>query len=222
LLLQANELTKTFRGPSGTVAAVDGVSLALEAGQFVTISGESGCGKTTLLLMIGGLLRPDRGEVHLEGENPYELPPGPRARFRNRQIGFVFQQFHLVPYLTVLENIMAPALAGNAAGARNRAWELVRRFRLEDRAGHCPAMLSTGQRQRTAMARAVQQCPKLLLADEPTGNLDHENAEIVLSYFAEFAGAGGTVLVMTHDERSAAYADRRYGMAGGRLEAALT
>jgi ABC-type lipoprotein export system ATPase subunit len=193
------------------------VSLALDAGQFGAIRGESGCGKTTLLLAIGGLLRPDAGSVLLAGEDPYCLPPEGRARFRARNIGYVFQQFHLVPYLTVRDNVLAPALAGGVTDPRRRAEELIGLLRLEDRADHVPAMLSTGERQRTAIARAMLARPKLILADEPTGNLDDANAEIVLGYLSQFAAEGGAVLLVTHDERAAAHAQHHWRMSRGRL-----
>jgi putative ABC transport system ATP-binding protein len=217
VLLEATSLIKHFAAPAGTVNALDGVSLAIDAGQLVAVHGESGCGKTTLLLVIGGLLKPDGGQLLVDGEQPYQFSPDRRAAFRGRQIGFVFQQFHLVPYLTVLENILAPVLAAPEPEARDRAWELVRHLRLEHRAYHVPAMLSTGERQRTAIARAMLRHPRLLLADEPTGNLDHENADIVLEYLTRFASAGGAALVMTHDDRASARAQRRIRMSKGKL-----
>jgi putative ABC transport system ATP-binding protein len=219
VLLEVNNLTKRYPGPTGIVNALDGVSLSLDAGQFVAVRGPSGCGKTTLLLVIGSLLRPTDGTVQLEGEDPYQLVPGRRAAFRSRHIGFVFQQFHLVPYLSVLENILAPVLASALPNAHERAWELIRQFRLEHRARHVPAMLSTGERQRAAIARATLNRPRLLLADEPTGNLDGESAAIVLTHLAEFAKAGGAVLLMTHDDRASAYAERQIQMDRGKIVA---
>ena len=132
-------------------------------------------------------------------------------------IGFVFQQFHLIPYLTVRQNIMAPSLALPSKEAVQRTQELVNSFGLDDRAGHVPAQLSTGQRQRTALARALLNKPKIILADEPTGNLDEENAEVVLGYLREFAASGGAVLLVSHDSRVSAFASRILHMEGGRL-----
>jgi ABC-type lipoprotein export system ATPase subunit len=132
-------------------------------------------------------------------------------------IGFVFQQFHLIPYLTVRQNIMAPSLALPAKEADRRAQELVSRFGLDDRAGHVPAQLSTGQRQRTALARALLNQPKIILADEPTGNLDENNAEIVFGYFSQYVAEGGCVLLVTHDVKAAAHATRTVKMSQGRI-----
>jgi putative ABC transport system ATP-binding protein len=219
VLLEVSHLSKRFAGPTGPVNALDGVSLSLDAGQFVAVRGPSGCGKSTLLLVIGSLLRPSDGTVCLDGQDPYQLVPGRRATFRSQRIGFVFQQFHLVPYLTVFENILAPVLASAIANPHDRAWELIRQFRLEHRARHVPAMLSTGERQRAAIARATLNRPGLLLADEPTGNLDSESAAIVLQHLAEFAAGGGTVLLMTHDDRASGYAQRQLRMDKGKLVA---
>ncbi len=217
-LLQLEKLSQTFRGPEGMVQALDDVSLTVGGGEFVAVTGPSGCGKTTLLLTAGALLRPSRGRVLLNGQEPYALPPGPRARFRAVHIGFVFQQFHLVPYLDVLDNILAPALALGANGNTHaRALELAERFGLANRLRHLPAALSTGEQQRVALARALFNQPRLLLADEPTGNLDAQNGETVLRCLADFARQGGTVLLVTHEPRAGDHANRILKMMGGRL-----
>jgi ABC-type lipoprotein export system ATPase subunit len=213
----ALQLTREFAGPSGPVRALDSVSLSLAEGEFVAVQGPSGCGKTTLLLTLGGLLRPTNGTVEVDGTNPYALPAEARARFRAAHVGFVFQQFHLVPYLSVRENVLAPALACPQAEAAVRAQDLLRRFGLEPRAAHVPAALSTGERQRTALARAFLNRPRLLLADEPTGNLDRDNAAIVLEHLAEYARQGGSVLLVTHDAQAAASAQRVLRMERGKL-----
>ncbi len=218
-MLKLDGVTKSFFGPAGAVAAVRSVSLTVRPGEMVAVEGPSGCGKTTLLLAAGGLLAPDSGSVEVGGTNPYALSPEQRSRLRAGRIGFVFQQFHLLPYLSVLENVLVPSIAQPDAGARDRATELARHFRLEDRLGHRPDQLSTGERQRVALARALLNRPGLLLADEPTGNLDAENAEIVFRYLAEFARSGGAVLVVTHDSRVADYAERRVKMRAGQVEA---
>ncbi|MCX8038572.1 MAG: ABC transporter ATP-binding protein [Candidatus Sumerlaeia bacterium] len=216
-MIAVENLCKRFSGPSGIVQALDGVSLQVGEGEFVAVQGPSGCGKTTLLLIVGALLQPTEGRVCVGGANPYELPPDARARFRAQTIGFVFQQFHLVPYLTVRENILAPQLALSVPDAPQRADALLRRFQLADRARHTPDALSTGERQRTALARAFLNRPKVLLADEPTGNLDGDNAEIVLRGLADFAREGGAVLLVTHDVRAAQYASRILRMKDGRI-----
>ena len=218
MLLKAENLTKNFAGPKGTVQALDGVSLRLEKGDFLAVRGPSGCGKTTLLLTVGGLLGPDEGEVELDGQNPYRMASDQRAGFRAGNIGFVFQQFHLVPYLNVLDNVLTPALAGQAPNLRQRAMELLGLLQLDGRAGHVPAKLSTGERQRTAIARAMLRGPKLLLADEPTGNLDEANARIVLECLADFARRGGAVILASHDDRATTYAGRTLQMAAGKIQ----
>lgn len=220
MLLQLENVCKTYRGQPQSIRALDDVSLELEAGEFVAVCGPSGCGKSTLLLTIGGLLAPDSGSVVLDGSNPYEMTPNARAEFRSRSIGFVFQQFHLVPYLSILDNVLAPALAvaNSKEDVKQRALQLIEHFGLSDRLQHVPSELSSGERQRTALARALLNQPKLLLADEPTGNLDRESAEIVLGHLKEFADRGGAVLLVTHDERAVTYADRTIPIRAGQIE----
>jgi len=216
-LLELRNLSKSFAGPNGAVNAVNGMTLSVERGAFVAVRGPSGCGKTTLLLAAGGLLAPEGGEVRIAGEDPYRLLPEQRARFRAQHIGFVFQQFHLVPYLDVLDNILVPSLALAATGRRQRAEALAARFGLTDRLHHVPAQLSTGERQRTALARALLNEPELVLADEPTGNLDEASARVVLGALADFSGAGGAVLLVTHDPLAAEYAVRSVEMKKGMM-----
>ncbi len=218
-MIALDRLTKTYPGRGRAVTALDSVSLRVQAGEFVAVEGPSGCGKTTLLLAVGGLLRPTSGTVDIDGTDPYALSPGHRARFRATAIGFVFQQFHLVPYLSVEDNILAPSIAVPSPGARERARALMDHFALTDRARHVPAELSTGERQRVALARALLNQPRLLLADEPTGNLDTHNAETVLGHLAEFAKNGGAVLLVTHDPRATQIAHRTIQMHAGRIEA---
>jgi len=216
-MLEINQLCKFYSVPEGIIHAVEDVSLHIETGEFVSVQGPSGCGKTTLLLAAGGLLAPDEGEVVIDGENPYRMTQDERALFRAKEIGFVFQQFYLVPYLTVLENILAPSLALPNPDAKKRAHELIDRFNLTDRRNHLPAELSTGERQRTALARAILNNQNLLLADEPTGNLDRNNAETVLNFFAEFAQSGGSVLMVTHSESASAFAHRALSLKNGKI-----
>ena len=183
-------------------------SLALNPGDFVAVRGPSGSGKTTMLLVAGGLLRPDAGSVRLAGEDLYGMSAGDRAAFRARHTGFIFQEFHLVPYLTVRENVLAPTLAQAIPNAHERAQAILDRFGLAHRANHRPEALSTGERQRVALVRALLAKPSVLLADEPTGNLDKENAEIVVNALREFAGTGGAVLLVTHNDHIAESAQR--------------
>ena len=217
MLISLDHITKTYTGDAGPIVAVDDVSVSVEAGEFVAVVGPSGCGKTTLLLVAGGLLRPENGEVSIDGTDPYSLSGEQRARFRAEQIGFVFQQFHLVPYLNVLDNVMAPALVTGETSARERAGILVERFGLADRLGHRPGQLSTGERQRVALARALLNEPRVILADEPTGNLDGDNSEQVLQALKTFADEGGAVLLVTHDPDAVAFAGRQVVLQGGQL-----
>jgi ABC-type lipoprotein export system ATPase subunit len=216
-MLQISSVHRRYRKLEGTVQALRGVSLHVESGGFVVVRGPSGCGKTTLLLTAGGLLSPDAGQVLVDGRDPYALPAEERARLRASTIGFVFQEFHLVPYLTVLENVMVPSLARPVPAPREWAEELLGRLGLSARARHVTAELSTGERQRTALARALFSRPRLLLADEPTGNLDPDNSAALLAHIAEFARAGGAVLMVTHDDRAAEYSDRALRMQEGAL-----
>jgi len=217
-MLEVQNFSKVFRGPDGPLNAVDDVSLQVKDGEFLSIHGASGSGKTTLLLSIGGLQSPDKGNILIEGKNIYRMGPNNRAKFRAANIGFVFQQFYLIPYLNVVDNILVPSVALPHLGADKRAEELIERFKLSERSSHKPSQLSTGERQRTAMARALLNNPKLLLADEPTGNLDKENAEIILEFLSEFAKSGKMVLMVTHSEKAAAYADREIHLKNGKVQ----
>ena len=171
----------------------------------------------------GGLLRPDTGAVTVAGAEPYTLSPEQRSRFRVQNVGFVFQQFHLVPYLSVRENILSPVLAWWKGGLHERADQLIERFGLGPRRDHRPGELSTGERQRTALARALLHQPKVILADEPTGNLDAPNADLVLRTLRECADEGAAVLLVTHDSSAADRADRVVPMQAGQVaEASLT
>ncbi len=220
MLVDIQDARKTYQGASGQVLAVDGVSLSVDGGEFVAVQGPSGCGKSTMLLLAGGLLTPESGSVQIGGEDPYVLTADARSKFRADNIGFVFQQFHLVPYLSVLDNVLAPSIATGSKDAEQRARELLDRFGLSHRLEHTPGELSSGERQRTALARALLNEPKVLLADEPTGNLDTENATEVLKHLRKFAASGGAVLLVTHDAQAAATADRVIHLRDGKLDTA--
>jgi ABC-type lipoprotein export system ATPase subunit len=222
MLISLDHITKSYTGDVENVVAVDDISVSVDSGEFVAVVGPSGCGKTTLLLVAGGLLRPDSGQVTIDGADPYSLSTEQRARFRAERIGFVFQQFHLVPYLNVLDNVLAPALVTGDPTARQRADGLVQRFGLADRVRHRPGQLSTGERQRVALARALLNEPKVILADEPTGNLDGENSDEVLKALQAFANEGGAVLLVTHDPNAVAFAGRKVVLAGGQLAESVT
>jgi ABC-type lipoprotein export system ATPase subunit len=192
------------------------VSLSLEPGEFVAVQGPSGSGKTTLLLAAGGLLAPSGGTIAFRGEDIYALSSAARARWRAQYLGFVFQQFHLIPYLSVLDNVLAPALAYPITDARRRAEKLLEQFGLSARASHVPSELSTGEQQRTALARALLHGPQLLLCDEPTGNLDEQSARVVWDCLLGFQRQGGAVLLVTHDAGAAAMAQRSLTLKFGR------
>ncbi|NQS89360.1 ABC transporter ATP-binding protein [Patescibacteria group bacterium] len=217
-MLEVQNFSKVFRGPDGPLNAVDNVSLQIKDGEFLSIHGASGSGKTTLLLSIGGLQTPDKGNVIVEEKNLYRMGANTRARFRAANIGFVFQQFYLIPYLNVMDNILVPSMAMPNPEADKRARQLIEKFKLSERSSHKPSQLSTGERQRTAMARALLNSPKLLLADEPTGNLDKDNAEIILKFLSEFAKSGKMVLMVTHSQEAAAYADREIHLKNGKVQ----
>ena len=216
-MLSLHAVAKIFSGPDGGVVALDDVTLSVEGGEFVAVCGPSGSGKSTLLLVAGALLTPDRGEVCLGDADVYALDGKGRNRLRAEKIGFVFQQFHLLPYLTVLENVLTPSLALKRPGAEERARELIARFGLESRIAHIPAQLSTGEKQRVALARALLNEPSLILADEPTGNLDEKSGAVVLESLGAFAADGGAVLMVTHDQGAAGLAHRSVHMRDGRL-----
>ena len=216
-MLLIENLKKVFCSSKGTIKALDGVSLTVDLGEFVTVQGPSGSGKTTLLLSVGGLLTPSDGKILIDNKDPYLMSSDSRACFRAEVIGFVFQQFYLVPYLSILENVLAPSLAMPQKKSLERAKDLIEHFKLTERIHHIPSELSTGERQRTAMARALLNNPKLLLADEPVGNLDDENSEIVLGALKEFADTGKAVLMVTHSYRAANYAYRTIHLREGKL-----
>ena len=219
MMLRLEQACKTYVGKSTPVHAIRDVSIDLDVGEFVAVQGPSGCGKTTVLLTAGGLLKPDSGQVLIAGQNPYALSPDARAAFRAQTIGFVFQQFHLVPYLDVLDNVLSSAFAATSPrqDVRQRAGQLIEHFGLAHREHHVPAELSSGERQRTALARALLNRPRLLLADEPTGNLDHESAKAVLGHLKEFSESGGAVLLVTHDDRAVPFAQRVIHLRDGRI-----
>ena len=181
------------------------VSFSLAAGEYGILMGRTGSGKTTLLLTLGGMLRPTEGSVLFDGANLYSQPPSARADYRATEVGFVFQMFHLVPYLGVEENVR---LAARNGAMTQRPRELLEQFGLSHRLTHTPGELSAGERQRVALARALVNGPRLILADEPTGNLDPENDEQVFEHLSEFHHAGGTVIVVTHGSTADEFADR--------------
>lgn len=221
-MLTLSSITKDYPTAAGPLRVLDGVSLTLATGEAAVITGPSGSGKSTLLYIAGGLERPTSGTVELDGTNPYALQADALARFRNREVGFVFQDHCLLPQLTVLENTLVPTLVGDPdPEARDRARVLLTAVGLEPRAHHRPAELSGGEKQRAAIARALIRSPRLLVCDEPTGNLDSQTAETVADVLLRLqARQHTTLLVVTHSAALAGRFERRLAMAGGRLEEA--
>jgi putative ABC transport system ATP-binding protein len=220
-VLEVRGLVRRYQAEGSPIRAVDGVDLVVEAGETVSVMGPSGCGKSTLLHLLGGLERPDAGELYLGGERVDGLSETAWAVRRRSRLGFVFQAFHLVDELTAVENVELPALLLGASrrDARRRAMELLERLGVAARAGHLPDRLSGGERQRVAVARALINRPLLVLADEPTGNLDSRATGDLLRLFAELREARQALLVVTHDARVASTADRLLRMRDGAIVA---
>jgi putative ABC transport system ATP-binding protein len=219
LVVEARGLYKTYAAEEAPVRAVDGVDIEVEAGETVSVMGPSGCGKSTLLHLLGGLEHPDGGKILLDGRRVDRLSETAWSILRRRTIGFVFQSFNLVDELTAVENVELPALlvGASARRARRRAVELLERLEVADRADNLPDRLSGGERQRVALARALINDPLLILADEPTGNLDSRATGEILRLFADLRASGQSLLVVTHDARVASTADRLVTMRDGAL-----
>jgi putative ABC transport system ATP-binding protein len=217
-VIQVEGLTKVFRMGSAEVHALRGVAFEITAGEFVALMGSSGSGKSTLLHLLGCLDTPTGGTYHLEGRDVSALSHDERAAVRNRRIGFVFQSFYLLPRLNALENVALPLLYGPGDGdPRIRAADALARVGLSDRLHHHPAELSGGQQQRVAIARALVRDPAVVLADEPTGNLDSQTGREVMGLLTELHTAGCTILMVTHDLDSARCAERILHIQDGQL-----
>jgi len=213
-------VSKVYRKRRTEVLAFQVEQLDIATGEYVAVVGPSGSGKTTLLSILGGMLSPDSGRVLLEEVDVYQLSPLERTRLRGAQIGFVFQTFNLLPYLSALENVRVPMfLAGVAPSVQiEQASHLLDRLGLGDRLDHKPCELSTGQQQRIALARTLCNNPRIILADEPTGNLDPESRQHVLATFDECVREGRTIVMVTHDTNAAGRAARRIRLTAGRVE----
>lgn len=220
-ILQAQNLTKTYRIGTVDVSALRGVSLDVEEGEFVAIMGPSGCGKSTLLHLLGGLLQPTSGEIKIDGENLSQASDAERTDIRRRKIGFVFQRFNLFPTLTADGNLrLAERIqsSGKSGGDPERRREVLRLLHIESKMGHKPMELSGGEQQRVALARAIITRPAIILADEPTGNLDTENSAIVLNMFQELNYRfNQTIVMITHNPEAAAMCRRIIQMRDGQI-----
>jgi putative ABC transport system ATP-binding protein len=219
-LIEVRNLTKTYRMGSETIEALAGLSLDVERNEYVAIMGPSGSGKSTLMNIIGCLDSPTAGDYRLNGETVAGLSDDELARIRNREIGFVFQTFNLLARATALHNVELPLVYAGVGGAerRERAEAALRAVGLIDRAAHKPNELSGGQRQRVAVARALVNRPSILLADEPTGNLDSKTGEEIMALFGELHAGGQTILLVTHEADIALHARRRVSLRDGKVE----
>jgi len=221
--IHAENISKDYRSPAGALSILRGASLTLNAGESAAIMGPSGSGKSTMLNILGTLETPDAGELTIVGQHPFSLGPQGVARFRNHTIGFIFQEHHLLPQCTVLENVLLPTLAdkhrGNGGSDVKRARSLLDRVGLSARLDHRPAALSGGERQRVAIARALINEPAVLLADEPTGNLDRGTAHDIADLLGETYKINGlALLVVTHSESFARRFDRTLALVDGTLQ----
>ena len=216
-MIHFRNVSKHFHKDGGVVKALDGVSLEVPGGALALVRGPSGSGKTTLINVAAGLTRPTSGTLAVAGEQLDALSSRERTAMRARRVAVVFQMFHLVPYLTALENVLLPTLAASDADALTRANDLMGALAIEHRAGHFPHELSAGERQRCALARALQNRPEVILADEPTGNLDGESASLVLSMLQNCRNEGATVLLVSHHHIDTIPTDLEFVLKSGRL-----
>lgn len=218
-MIQTKELTKVFRTEDIETFALNGVEIDVKSGEFVAIMGPSGCGKSTLLNIIGLLDNPTEGSYSFDGTEVAKLKEKDRTKFRKGNIGFVFQSFNLIDELNVYENVELPLIYLNMKSSVRRQWvdEVLKRMKIGHRAKHFPQQLSGGQQQRVAVARAVVANPKLILADEPTGNLDSKNGVEVMNLLSELNQEGTTIVMVTHSDRDAGYAHRTINLLDGQV-----
>ncbi len=219
-LIDLKYITKEYKTGEETILAVNNISLEIEEGNFVTLMGESGSGKSTLLTMLGGLSKPTRGNIVIDQIDIYKLSPNTLADFRREYIGFVFQAFQLISYLTVIENVMLPLAATNGYSKKEQlklANEILEKVHLENKPNRLINDLSGGEQQRVAIARALINDPMILLADEPTGNLDSKTSEGIMNIFSELNKAGKTIIMVTHNSDFQKYAIRNIKLSDGKL-----
>ena len=218
-MIRLENVVRTYVRHGQTVTALQCEHLQIEAGEYVAMVGPSGSGKTTLLSLLGGMLSPTAGRIYLDNSSLYEQTVAARSAIRLARMGFVFQTFNLIPYLTALQNVQIPlGLNGAAQNVQNSlATTMLRRFGLGDRLNHKPSELSVGQQQRVALARTLVNDPQIILADEPTGNLDPDSREVVLKAFDDCHAEGRTIVMVTHDPAAAARAERRLVLRDGTI-----
>lgn len=213
-MIKLENISKIYKTEKETFYALNDVSIEIKNGEFLSVLGHSGSGKSTLLFLIGGMIRPDLGELNINNESIYKLQGNRLNKFRRDKVGFIFQQFHLVPYLNVADNIR---LSVNTKGNTYKINKLLEACNLKDKARNYPSQLSVGEKQRAAFIRAVVSGPEIILADEPTGNLDPENSNIIMKYLDDYNKKGCTVILVTHDEKVASRASRTVVLKEGRL-----
>ena len=217
-MVEIQSVHKRFKTAKNDVLALKEIDLKIDASEFVLIKGESGSGKSTLLFSLGGMLSPSSGNIIVNNKNLYQLSEAERRKYRAHEVGFVFQAYHLLPYLTVLENIMLPSKLSETKIKKEAALEIATELGLKQRISHKPSELSAGEKQRVALARALITNPSLILADEPTGNLDGKNAIEVMKYLKSFQLKGGTVVMVTHGSLADDYATRIIYLDKGQLK----
>ncbi len=219
-MIRLENIVKSYHRRGETVTALECGELNFNCGEYVAVVGPSGSGKTTLLSLLGGMLSPTTGRVWLDGTSIYDEPVAARSDIRNRRMGFVFQTFNLIPYLSALQNVQIPLILGRRSAEEQvkLATSILERFGLADRLKHKPSEMSVGQQQRVALARTLVNNPQIILADEPTGNLDPTSREVVMQAFDECHREGRTIITVTHDPVAAQRASRKLQLKGGKLE----
>ena len=217
MMIKIESVSKVFHSSKRDVIALNEVSLEIEMGSFTLIKGSSGCGKSTLLFALGGMLRPSSGKVIVDDYEVYAKSESELLRYRREKIGFVYQSYHLIPYLNVRENILLSQRLNDRNIDSSKLEAMVSDFKLQDRLQHKPSELSEGEKQRVALLRALMMEPSLLIADEPTGNLDPENSTIIMNHFKRFQENGGTVVMASHGTEADALADRIIYMERGKV-----
>ena len=218
-MFELKNVTKTYERRGQIVNALNETSLTIGDNEFIALVGPSGSGKTTMLSLLGGMMAPTSGEVLFRGESLYDMSLAERTNLRLKSLGFVFQSFNLVSWLSAIENVQVPlSLAGESAAVQQeRAAELLDRVGLSDRMHHLPSELSQGQQQRVALARTLANDPQIILADEPTGNLDPESREQIMNLLTEFQSEGRSIVMVTHDQHAAEYAERSLRLVNGKI-----
>lgn len=212
LILKASDISKSYSSDKNRIKVVDNYNIDLFSSEFVSLTGPSGCGKTTILMIIGCLLKPDHGTVEIDGLDIYSMNSSRIAEQRSKKIGFIYQDFKLIPYLTIKENILCSSLINDVGNLEDKANDLILRLGLNHRVNHRPEQLSAGEKQRTAIARALLMEPKLIIADEPTGNLDKKNSSLVIEALKHYSDEGACVIMVSHDEDVKKSSDRHIQM----------